>query len=77
MKPMKVRKVYPSRQRKAHYAVQIGVTGKSYFLCKGLPTFGTHKTEVPLDKNGNPKEREMCKLCANMAEKHKYVEIID
>ena len=74
---MKVRKVYPSRQRKSHYAVQIGVTGKSYFLCKGLPTFGNHTSEQPTDKHGNVKERDMCKLCANMAKKHKYVEIIE
>ncbi|QDP64045.1 MAG: hypothetical protein Tp1100DCM51572_42 [Prokaryotic dsDNA virus sp.] len=70
---MKVQKVFPSRNKKSHYAVPIGVTGKSYLLCRGLPTFGTHSTDHPLKANGEPKSREMCKLCANMLKKHAYV----
>ncbi len=72
---MRVHKVFPRKQRKSHYAVPIGVTGKSYLLCKGIPTFGTHSTEPPLDREGVPKNRDMCKLCSNMLSKHRYIEL--
>ena len=70
---MFVYKVFPKRHKKSHYAVPIGVTGKSYLLCRGIPTFGTHSTDHPVNTHGVLKPRDMCKLCANMLLKHDYV----
>lgn len=74
---MLVHRVFPTRHKKSHYAVPIGVTGKSYLLCRGIPTFGTHSTEHPLNVRGEPKPRSMCKLCTNMLQKHDYVSLPD
>ena len=53
---MFVHKVFPTRHKKSHYAVPIGVTGKSYLLCRGIPTFGTHAADHPLNARGEKKD---------------------
>lgn len=73
---MKVRQVFPSRKKQWHYAVDIGVSGKSYLICKGIDTFGIYTSEQPIDKWGNFKEKEPCKMCVRMAEKHPYITVV-